>query len=101
MFELNDGEKLIADKAANAKKGFEYVGGRLAVTNERIVHVPHKMNIQSGMISITIPEIQFVTTYNQFGILPTGILLKTKSGDEYRFVVWGRMKLIHAINELT
>lgn len=101
MTDLEAGEKLIVDKAANMKKGLEYVGGRIAITTKRVIHAPHRINVQSDQTIIPISDIEFVTSFNQFGFLPTGIKIKTKDGLEYHFIVWGRMKLISAINDLT
>ncbi len=45
---LREGERVIRSGAANHRRGFEAVGGRLVLTNQRLLFAPHALNIQTG-----------------------------------------------------
>ena len=92
------GEQILADVAANLFRGTEGVGGKLKITNSRVLFEAHAINIQKQPLEILISDIAEVNTRNTLGIIPNGLLIRTKEGVEYKFVVWGRGKLIGLIN---
>lgn len=96
-FVLNPGEKVLADVAANLFRGWEAVGGRMKITDQRIFFEPHAVNIQTEVEEIPLNEVVEVTKRNTLGIVPNGLLVRTKSGREYKFVVWGRKRLIQLL----
>lgn len=97
MFELREGEELLADIAANLFRGIEAVGGRMKITNQRILFEAHAINLQKMPAEIPLGQISEVRKRNTLGIVPNGILIRLKSGIEYKFVVWGRERLINLI----
>lgn len=96
-FELKEGEELLADVAANLFRGIESVGGRMKITNQRVLFEPHTVNIQKQPAEILLEQVAEVRKRNTLGVVPNGILIRTKSGIEYKFVVWGRERLINLI----
>jgi len=96
---LKKGEKILADRVANLFRGIEGVGGRLKVTNKRLIFEPHAVNIQKQVLEVPMNQIKEVNTRNTMGFIPNGIMIKLASGQEYKFVVWKREELIRLIDE--
>jgi hypothetical protein len=94
---LND-EKIFFDVAANLFRGMEAVGGKLKVTNYRLVFESHALNFQTGTTEIPLGNIVEAKKRNTAGIVPNGMAILTRDGMEYRFVVWNRGVLIDFIN---
>lgn len=92
-----ESEEILADCVANLFRGIEGVGGRLKITSRRLLFEPHATNFQKNPAEILMSDIQEVRKRNTFGIVPNGMLVQTKSGFEYKFVVWNREKLIAII----
>ena len=60
---LLSGEKIVKEGSANLWKGVEAVGGKLYLTDTgRLVHVPHRMNLQRGVVDIHVSDIIDVAT---------------------------------------
>ncbi len=101
--ELKQNEKIIKQGAANLQKGFETVGGKLYLTNQRLVFEAHKINIQGGSTEINLSDIQSSekcrTKFLDFiPLVPNSLAVYTKSGTEYRFVLFGRSAWAAAID---
>lgn len=90
-------EEILADVGANLFRGIEGVGGRLKITNRRVVFEPHALNLQRIPAEILLSDVAEVGPRNTLGIVPNGMFIRTKAGVEYRFVVWGRDRLIGLI----
>ena len=95
---LKKNEQIIVDRTANLFRGKEAVGGRLKITNQRLIFEPHIVNIQKQTLEIPLNQIREVKPRNTLGIVPNGILVKLVSGEEYKLVVWKRKELIELIN---
>ncbi len=96
--ELLDGERLLADEMANLFRGWESVGGRLYVTNRRVIFESHFLNIRRGATEIPLGHIEDVVPRNNLGFIPNGMEIRTRDGSRYRFVTWGRRRLIDMIH---
>jgi len=96
---LKKNEKILADRACNLFRGIEGVGGRLKITNQRLIFEPHAINVQKQILEVPLNQIKEVNTRNTLGFIPNGILIKLVSGQEYKFVVWKREELIRLIDE--
>ena len=90
-------EEILADVRANLFRGLEAVGGRMKITTRRVLFEPHSLNVQTTPAQIPLSDIIEVTKRRTLGIVPNGLLIRTRSGMEYKFVVWGRQKLINII----
>jgi hypothetical protein len=98
-FELREGEQILADVGANLFRGIEGVGGRLLVTNRRLLFRAHAINLQTMPAEIPIDQIAEVSPQNSLGIIPNGMVVTLDSGVQYKFVVWGRDRLMQLIRE--
>ncbi|HXR85294.1 MAG TPA: GRAM domain-containing protein [Hanamia sp.] len=68
----NEKEIVIFETAASHFKGLEAVGGKLYLTNERLVFKSHKINIQKHELSIHLSDINKVYRYKILGIFNNG-----------------------------
>jgi hypothetical protein len=91
---------VLQNAAANLFRGIEGVGGRLDVTNERVIFRPHSLNIQTKVLEIDLKEIVKVEKRNTMFVVPNGMKIGVTGGKEYKFVVWGRTKLIEIIHNV-
>ncbi|HLP11809.1 MAG TPA: GRAM domain-containing protein [Flavobacteriales bacterium] len=84
---LEPGEELVFHTPANHKKGVEAVGGKLFLTNKRLIFASHKINIQNHSTILNRHEIISVEKYNHtFGIVKNGLKIKKQIGEE-NFIV--------------
>ena len=97
----SDSEQILADRAANLFRGIESVGGRILITNKSITFKSHALNLQKMDLIVSLKDIAKVEKRNTMGIVPNGLLLKLKSGVEYKFVVWNREELISILSKAT
>ena len=95
--ELRKGEEVLADVRANLLRGIENVGGRLKITNNRVLFQPHAINVQKMPEQIALSEIIEVSRTNTMRIIPNGMLIRTSRGVDYKFTVFGRGRLINLI----
>lgn len=102
MLRLNPGETIIKEGKANRTR-FALIsqGGKLLLTNERLVFVGHGMNIGDGTISIKLGDILRTKKSVAFWMLPipNAIRITNEQGKTHKFVVIGRKKWIQAIAE--
>ena len=90
-------EQVLADVLANLFRGLEGVGGKMKITNRRIFFQPHRFNFQREPADIPLDQIAEVRKRSTCGIIPNGMLVRLKSGEVYKFVVWNRQRLITLI----
>lgn len=90
-------EKVYFDVFANLFKGVEAVGGKLKVTDSRLIFKSHSVNIQTGTTEIIMEQIAKVEKRNTLGIVPNGMSIITKDGTEHKFVLWNRSRIIDLI----
>lgn len=85
--------------AANLFRGIEAVGGHLYFEENEMVFKSHAVNIQTGETHIPYVNISDIKKCNTLGIVPNGILVTTRDGMKYKFVVWGRNGILSFIND--
>ena len=100
--ELAPSETVIREGGANLQRGWEAVGGRLFLTNARLVFASHSFNVQTGPVEILLADIrQVMPCWTKFlGLLPianNSLAISTDQG-EHRFVVHGRTEWVKAIH---
>jgi len=99
--QLNSTEHIVKERVpANLFRGIEAVGGRIIITNERIIFNPHSFNIQTEPLVIYISSIEKIEKRSTLKLIPNGIKIITNTGQEYKFVVYKRSKLIELLNGL-
>jgi hypothetical protein len=101
--QLHPDEKIIKEGAANLQKNIETVGGKLYLTNQRLVFEAHSFNVQSGTSELALSNVQSLrpcwTKFLGFiPLLPNSLAVYSKQGDEYRFVLFGRHAWAAAID---
>ncbi|WP_075619077.1 GRAM domain-containing protein [Paenisporosarcina indica] len=84
---------------ANLFRGIEAVGGRMKITETEIVFHPHKINVNRNDLTLKMSDIKEVGKRNTLYIVPNGLRIVVISGEEYKFVVNNRNKLIKRISE--
>lgn len=99
---LRQGETIIKESAANLQKGIETVGGKLHLTNQRLVFEAHKFNVQGGSTEIDLANVQtsrpcWTRFLGLIPLFPNSLAVSTRDGKEYRFVLFGRGAWNHAI----
>ncbi|MEH7111624.1 GRAM domain-containing protein [Neobacillus niacini] len=106
-----DGERIILERKANLminikdygmKKKFtpssqEAIGGKLYLSNYRLIFKSHPINRVKGTYSILLPTVRSVR--DSSGLLMKKIEVNV-SGNSFEFVVWGRKELLTKIEEL-
>jgi len=99
---LNPNENLVREGAANLQRGAETVGGRLFLTDQRLVFQSHSFNIQTGATEIPLSQVRgtrlcWTRFLNLIPLLPNSLAVATSSGAEYRFAIFGRKEWATAI----
>lgn len=85
--ETNPGEIVVKEGGANHFKGVKGVGGKLVLTDKRLIFRSHELNIQSHQDSFELAHIRDVQVTKMLKILENGLMLKFKNETLERFVV--------------
>jgi hypothetical protein len=80
-------ETILLETVANHFKGAEGVGGKLYLTNKRMVFKSHKLNIQNHELSISLSAIGKVDRYKTLGLINNGLCVTTRDNKKEKFVV--------------
>ena len=95
----SEAEEIVGKFAANLLRGVEGVGGRLIVTNQRLLFEAHKLNLQRAPLDIPLDQISDVAETKTAGLIPNGVTVTCRSGERHRFVTWNRAKIVAAIKQ--
>lgn len=100
---LRPNERIVKEGAANLQKKIETVGGRLCLTDQRLVFEAHKFNVQGGATEVELSNIQSTRPcWSKFlgliPLFPNSMAVFTKHDKEYRFVLFSRHAWIAAID---
>lgn len=103
-FDREPGEVVVREGRANMQRGIETVGGRLWLTDRRLVFRTHFGNVQRGTTSLGLRDIASLEpVWTKFlGIIPlapNSLAVKPKVGEELRFVLPKRMEWKAAIKK--
>lgn len=99
--ELLEGEVIQREGPANLFRGIEAVGGKLLLTNKRLVFKSHKVNIQRGQINLELDQVTGVTSRKTSKIFDNGMRILNKNGEPFDFVVFERDEWISRIKKGT
>ncbi|MDO6744587.1 GRAM domain-containing protein [Tenacibaculum soleae] len=86
-FQLEKGEQIEIHGPGNLFKGFEAIGGKIILTNKRIVFKSHNINIQKINVAIDYLDIKQIIKTKTIKFIDNGIKITTKDHKEYNFVV--------------
>jgi GRAM domain len=97
-------ENAMKDGVANMQRGMETVGGKLYLTDRRLIFEAHALNIQSGTTIIPLKSVTdarkcWTKFLNLIPLFPNSIAVSTKDGKEYRFVTFNRQAWLDAIKD--
>jgi hypothetical protein len=95
----NESEEIIGKFGASLCLGIVKMGGRITLTNQRVLFEPNKMTPQSTALAIPLSAIESVVPSNSLGIVPDCIIIRCHSGEKHRFYVWGRKRIISMLQE--
>lgn len=98
--ELLPNEKLILEAPANHFKGMEGVGGKLTLTDQRLVFVSHKFNFQNHREELKRTAIDSAEPHKRFekGIIVT-TRENTRQNARHTFIIDSREQWISALNQ--
>lgn len=80
-------ETILFETAANHFKGIEAVGGKLFLTNKRLVFKSHNINFQNHELSVPLSDIELVGRYKTLGLVNNGLSVTTSDNNVEKFVV--------------
>ncbi|WP_289046727.1 GRAM domain-containing protein [uncultured Olleya sp.] len=84
---------------ANLFRGIEGVGGKIFLTNKKMIFKSHKINIQKGQTDIDYVNIKQIVKRKTAKLIDNGIRIITKNEKQYDFVVNDRDIWFEKINE--
>ncbi len=101
--EARPGEQVIKEGPANLQRGIETVGGRLWLTNQRLIFESHSINVQTGVTVVELSDVQssepcWTRFLGIIPLFPSSLAVHTKGGGELRFVLFGRSAWAAAID---
>ena len=85
--ETGPDESIVFETPANHFKGIEGVGGKLYLTNKRLVFKSHNLNIQNHQLSILLTDIKNVGRHKTLGLANNGLSIVTAEDKTEKFVV--------------
>lgn len=91
-------ENILFQTGANHFKNAEGVGGKLYLTNKRLVFKSHKLNIQNHEFSINLTDIAKVDRYKNSGVINNGLAITSKDNKVDKFVVEQASEWIEKLN---
>lgn len=96
---LTQDENIEIEGPANLFRGMLGIGGKLFLTNRKVIFKPHKLNIQNRQTDIDYGNISELIERKTAKLIDNGIRIKTNDGEEYDFVVNEREKWVEKLND--
>ena len=101
---LGINETIIRNGGANLLHGMDNAGGKLILTNQRVIFEAHRFNISRGeqlidLMDITKVEKAWTKFLGFIPLFPNAVLVTVSNGKRFRFALWGRKKWAKAILE--
>ena len=101
---LHPGETVLKKGVANMQRGLETVGGKLILTNQRLLFDAHALNFQRGATEVGLQQVVgqkggWTKFLGSIPLVPNSIVLALADGQELSFVVTGRAKWLAAIEQ--
>jgi hypothetical protein len=84
---VNENEQLIREGGANHFRGKEAVGGKLVLTNKRLIFKSHKVNVQNHEQYFELNQIETVLATKTFNFFQNGLTLNLTNSEMHKFVV--------------
>ncbi len=90
--EMDENENILFEEGVSLFRGALAVGGKLFLTDKRLVFNSHKYNFQNGETSILLRDITEISKRKTMGIVDNGLRVRTKNDSKYDLVVNNRDK---------
>jgi hypothetical protein len=87
VIETDPSEITVKVTGANHFKGTEGVGGKLLLTDRRLIFKSHKLNIQNHQESFYLHQIKTVSKYKILSFINTGLMIQLTTDEVHKFVV--------------
>lgn len=87
VVETAAGEQVIKEGGANHFKGREGVGGKLVLTNRRLIFKSHQLNMQNHQQTFDLDQVEGVRTTKSLKILENGLTLELADKVSHKFIV--------------
>ena len=97
---IDASEIIVFTTGANHFQGVEGVGGKLYLTNKRLIFKSHNFNIQNHEFSIRLSEVDKVKRYHTFGVVNNGLLITTIHNSIEKFVVQEPEEWMNQLSEI-
>ena len=89
--EMDENENILFEEGASLFRGaLIAVGGKLFLTDKRLVFNSHKYNFQNGETSVLLSDITEISKRKTMGIVDNGLRVRTKNNLKYDLVVNNR-----------
>jgi hypothetical protein len=98
QIEVTKDEIINHEGPANLFRGMEGVGGKLLLTDQRLIFKSHKMNIQSGEVQLLLADIKETSPRKTAKLFQNGLRVLTNTGEHFDFVVYERSNWISKLN---
>lgn len=96
--DLSPDETVEVEGPANLFRGMEGVGGKIFLTNKKLIFKSHKINIQTGQTDVAYADIDQIINRKTAKLINNGIRIVTKDGKQFDFVVNERAVWLHHFN---
>ena len=102
---LEEGEAIIRKSLANHQRGVEAVGGKLYLTQQRLIFEAHAFNFQTGATVVTLPSItalrkDWTLLFGTIPVFPNCLVVSSQAGEDNRFTLYRRTPWIKDIQKL-
>lgn len=87
IIETADSENIIKEGGANHFKGKEGVGGKLVLTDKRLIFKSHKFNIQNHQDNFDLRQVEKLQATKTLKFLENGLTLELVNNDRHKFIV--------------
>jgi hypothetical protein len=101
--QLLAGEEIVKDGKANFLRGIEGVGGKLYLTNMRLIFEAHAFNVQSSSEVVSLQDIErlglgWTKLFSVIPLAPNALNVYT-ADRQLDFTLYGRRKWLDAISQ--
>jgi hypothetical protein len=101
---LESGESVLKEGRANLQRGAETAGGRLFLTNRRLIFESHIFNVQRGGDQIQLSQISemrpaWTKFFGVLPLMPSTLSVRTSGGAEHNLVCRSRGSWMEAIQD--
>ncbi len=96
--QLDEDETILFETGANHFTGVEGVGGKMYLTNKRLVFKSHKLNVQNHELSLNLTDIENVQAYKTLGLVNNGLAVTTTNNTIEKFVVDQRSEWLEQLS---